>query len=144
MSVDLTILNNSNALNIKNLSTEQREVNERLAELKSSQRPVLNDFLDEEKQKKNFIEDSFTPSNGWVQESNYTQLDAIEKYRHMLSQSQKLNIANAINQPEKTIKEADKIIEQTLRKGLTPEDKANLQKALYTKKVAQQRLDRLA
>lgn len=148
MSVDLTLLNSGNALNLANLSENQREINERLDSAKAARRPVLNDFLDDDKQKqkKETAGDSFTLTNNAVasRESNYAQLDAIEKYRHMLTQSQKLNVVNAINQPEKTIKEMDKIIERTLRQGMTPEDQANLQRALQTKQIAQKRLDMLA
>jgi hypothetical protein len=148
MSMDLTLLSNSSSLNLNSLSEKQQEINERLESLKASKRPVLNDYLDEDKQKKKkeAAGDSFTLTDNAsaTRESNYSQLDAIEKYRHMLTQSQKLNVVNAINQPEKTIKEMDKIIERTLRQGVSPEDQANLQKALQTKQIAQKRLDMLA
>ncbi|MDD3000680.1 MAG: hypothetical protein PHF29_02885 [Candidatus Riflebacteria bacterium] len=134
MSSNLLIQNNA----LKTLSDSSQTL---LDKVSSLDRPTLNDYIDEGKKKKSSVTDAFTMNTSSTSESNYSQLSALEKYRYILSQSQKIDVNDAINQPEKTLKEAEKIIDRTLKQGLSDADKANLQKALQAKQIAQQRLD---
>jgi hypothetical protein len=136
MSNNLSVQNNP----LRTLSDTSQTL---LDKAKQADRPTLNDYIDQDKKKKSSAVDSFTMNSGSTAESNYGQLNALEKYRYILSQSQKIDVNDAINQPEKTLEEAEKIIERTLKQGLSDADKANLQKALQAKQIAQQRLDML-
>ena len=92
MSNNLSVQNNL----LRTLSDTSQTL---LDKAKQADRPTLNDYRSGQKEKSSAV-DSFTMNSASTAESNYGQLNALEKYRYILSQSQKIDVNDAINQRE--------------------------------------------